>query len=213
MEKRMERITYDEVANICDFFRTAEKEPTILKIHSILEKGSNSTIANYLKKWKTEEANRKTKLSLKVIRFLEAEIENESLKMTSKAKAENITLEKGVKDLRDELDISHNKIEDLESLIEKQKNEYEKTITKLTHQIEAQKLENNSYKKKVEDLWAESKEALSNTIAIKTRYKLSKESEKKLELKIDQLEKEKEKLLIQIGKLQAMTGAHNKREC
>jgi len=211
MGKRMERITYDEVANICEFFNTIGKEPTILKIYSILEKGSNSTIANYLKKWKSEEANRKTKLSLKVIRFLEAEIENESLKMTSKAKAENIALEEEVKILRNELDISRNKMEDLESLVEKQKNEYESTIAKLTHQIEAQKLESNSYKKKVEDLQVESKEALSDAIAIKTKHELSEESGKKLELKINQLEKEKDKLLIQVGNLQATAGEQDKK--
>jgi len=211
MGKKMERITYDEVANICEFFSTVGKKPTILNIHSILEKGSNSTIANYLKKWKSEEANRKTKLSLKVIRFLEAEIENESLKMTSKDKAQNVALEKEVKALEDVLDISCNKIEDLESLVEKQRAETESIIEKLRHQIEAQKLENNSYKKKVEELQLENTEALSDTIIIKTKYALSQESGKKLEFKIEKLEKEKEKLLIQVGKLQITEGAQDKK--
>lgn len=202
--RRSERITYDDVANICELFSSADIDPTVLKIHSILERGSNSTIVKHLNRWKEEESSRKTKLSIKTIRFLEAEIENEAIKMTSKAKSENVQLTKEIKLIKDDLDIANGRVESLYVQLDNQEKENKDKVSKLTSQIKAEKIEKNSYKVKFENLEVENKDTLSRITTIEMKHKLSLENEKKLEAKIDNLEKEKEKLLLKQGELKLM---------
>lgn len=203
MEKRAERIKYDDVANICTLLESANIEPTVRRIYSILESGSNSTITKYFERWLNEESCRKVKLNMSTIRLLESEIENEAIKMSSNAKSQNIKLSQQINQLEDELLISNNKIEKLELDFNKEQQQNQDNNSKLNTQIEAEKLEKNSYKEKSENLIRENKEILSKFISIETKYKISQENEKKLEAKILKLENEKEKLLLQIGSLQA----------
>lgn len=203
MEKRSERITYDDVANICDIFSSANIEPTVLKIYSILERGSNSTIAKHLERWK-EESNRAIKLSIKTIRFLESEIENEALKMSSKAKRENAQLSSDLKIIEEDLDIANRKIESLEVKLTNQNKEHEKTIINFSNQLEAEKLEKDSFKQTSMKLELDNRDLLTRLTAIETKYNLSLENEKKLEAKIDNLEKDKENLLIKLGELKSI---------
>lgn len=207
MENRSERITYDDVANICNLLISVEVEPTILKVHSILDRGSNSTIAKYLQQWKEEESNRGITLSIKIIRYLESEIENEALKISKKARSENVLLSNKIKILEDDLEIANAKLDSFEVQINNQKKESQEKISKLISQIEAEKLEKNLYRRKSENFETENKDIFSKTIAIETKYNLSLENEKKLEVKIAKLENDKEKLLIQIGDLKSLIGS------
>jgi hypothetical protein len=203
MEKRSERINYEDVANICTLLKSANIEPSVRKIYSILESGSNSTITKYFEKWLKEESNRKIKLSINITRLLESEIENEALKMSNNARSENIKLSQYISQLEDELLIRNNKIEKLELNLNREQEQNQKNNLKLTTQIDAEKLETKAYKEKCENLLKENREILSKSISIETQYMISKENEKKLETKIVKLENEKEKLLLQIGSLQA----------
>lgn len=101
--ERSERITYDDVENICTFLDKQKIEITILKVHSILGKGSNTTISKYIEKWKNEEKNKSFKINPKIIRFLEAEIENESYKLTNSVNQKLNEVEKQNNELIDNI--------------------------------------------------------------------------------------------------------------
>ena len=56
-------ISYDDVAQICEDYVTAGEEPTTMKIHKALGKGSYSTITKYLRQWQQSESAQNQKLS------------------------------------------------------------------------------------------------------------------------------------------------------
>jgi exonuclease VII large subunit len=199
MTERSERITYDEVESICSFLDNQDIEISTIKVHTILGKGSNTTISKYIEKWKTETISKLFKLSSKTIRFLEAEVENEAYKITNTVNMKLQEVEKERKIL-----IDNNK--QIQFKYDELKERYNKLEGNLNHEIEmhkqyksAQQIEINHQKNELLDLQKENNKTAQENILLQTKLEMILEQNSELKNTLEKITTEKNSLLIELG--------------
>lgn len=204
MTKRSERISYEEVASICDLLKEAGVEPSQTKVYAILQRGSNSTIAKYISQWTEKEKDKPVKLKRTIIRSVEAEIEKESYRLSVEAenRAQKAIIE--AEEANVKLATAATELNNLYSAIEGQKKAYSDQIEKLLNQIDIEKLEKETLSKQINEKAQDFIKMVASTSALEAQNKETQKSLEKAEKTIERLHKEKENALLEIGKHQAI---------
>ena len=209
MPPRAERITYNDVAEICDIIVEANLTPTHSRVHTLLQRGSNTTVLKFIQQWEEESSTKPVRLKRSIARAIEAEIRKEAHRLSHQESVKAQTaIEEAEKQKREVVRLSAEVIH-LNTKIKEDAETYAVEIDKLKNHIEVETRENKNLTEKILAREKELISSMSTHSILEAQNQEYRQNIEKAEKKIATLQEDKENTLLTMGKNQATIEALN----